>query len=399
MKLPEQAKKLPLGPGVYFFLDAKRNVLYVGRATSLRRRVLSYFRTIDPKAQQLVQRATKIKAQKTETVLESVFLEANLIKKYWPKYNIKERDNRSFLYLIIPKTDYSRPFLVRERELEKFSPEARIFGPYQSLRLIETALKLARQIFPYSTCQPFSGRPCFDYQVGLCPGLCLGIISKKDYQKNIANLILLLKGEKKRLIKKLKKENPDKILALKHLQDVALISQDEAQKPFFRFAKIEGYDVSHLSGKETVGSMVVFINAESDKRYYRLFKIKQDENNDLAALEEVITRRFGHQEWSWPDLILVDGGKPQVSYLSKVLEKNSINIPLVGISKFANDKLVFPNKSKDSFKKLAQLTKPILLMVREEAHRFALRYSRQRRRNRFKTIHPGTRKPRPSKRG
>lgn len=259
-----------------------------------------------------------------------------------------------------------------------------VFGPYQSLSLIKTALRIIRRIFPYSTCRPLSGKPCFDYQIGLCPGACVGKISKIDYRKNINNLILFLRGEKKKLLKKLQKENPEKVQALKHIQDVSLINDLDSgilNLEFWISAKrIEGYDISHLAGRETVGAMIVFTNGIADKTQYRLFKIREaPANDDLRALEEVITRRFRHREWRFPDLIFIDGGKPQISFISKVLEKINIAIPLVGISKFGGDKLVFPSRLKTSIKELIEANKNILLKVREEAHRFAIKSSRRQR--------------------
>ena len=379
MNLLLQVKKLPMKPGVYLFLDKSGKPLYVGRATFLKRRVLSYFQRLrDTRLAEMLNLAVKIKHYKTDNLLEAIILEANLIKKYWPKYNVKEKDDRSFIYIVIPKTDYPRPFIVRKRELQKFVPNAAVFGPYQSLSLIKNALRIIRKIFPYSICRINSGKPCFDYQIGLCPGACAGKISKENYQKNIKNLILFLRGEKKKLLKKLKSENPLAILGLKHIQDVALISRDDV--PVGQFSRIEGYDISHLTGKETVGSMVVFTGNVIDKTQYRLFKIKKaPANDDLRALEEVITRRFSHPEWPRPDLILIDGGKPQIDYISKVLKKRNIDIPLVGISKFGGDKLVFAPKIKSSLKELIQTIKGILLKVREEAHRFALKTSRRQR--------------------
>ncbi|OGZ34879.1 MAG: hypothetical protein A3A94_03070 [Candidatus Portnoybacteria bacterium RIFCSPLOWO2_01_FULL_43_11] len=381
MNLLSQAKKLPLSSGVYLFLDKKGRILYVGRAISLRKRVMNYFRKdLDPRIKEMVSLATKIKCQKTETILEAIISEANLIKKYWPKYNVREKDNRSFIYLIIPKTDFPRPLIVRQRELQKFpSARAFIFGPYQSISLLKNALRIIRRIFPYGTCQPFSGKPCFNYQIGLCPGLCLGKITKKDYQKNIKNIILLLSDRKKRLFKKLKKENPEKARGLKHLQDVSLILKEEFSL-ISKINRIEGYDISHLTGKEPIGAMVVFINGQPDNSQYRLFKIKEaPKNDDLRALAEVIKRRFNHPEWPWPDLILIDGGRPQINYISKILKNRQLNIPLIGISKFKKDKLVFPPKTKKSLKELAQNIKPILLRVRNEAHRFCLKSSRHQR--------------------
>ncbi|MFN3301604.1 MAG: GIY-YIG nuclease family protein [Patescibacteria group bacterium] len=383
------SQKIPLSPGVYTFIDKKGDVLYVGRAISLRKRLQQYFqKNLDPRIEEMVKKAKEIKFFKTENLLEAIILEANLIKKYWPKYNIKERDDRSFIYIVIPKKiDFPKPIIVRGKDIKNLKLKDEnfyIFGPYQSLSLIKNALRIIRRIFPYSLCKPYDPnqkgplRPCFDYQIGLCPGTCIGKISKEDYQKNIENIVLLLSGKKEDLLKKLKEENPDKIKSLKHIQDVSLITKEEnLWKNFFR---IEGYDISHLSGKETYGSMVVFINNRPDKKEYRLFKIKEAPlNNDLKALAEVISRRFKHIEWHLPNLILIDGGKPQVNFISKILKEHHINIPLVGISKLASDKLIFPPKIKKSLKQLIEANKEILLKVREEAHRFSLKASRHKR--------------------
>jgi len=374
-------KNIPQKSGVYLFLDKKEEVLYVGRAVNLKRRLLNYFENnLDPRIREMVRLAKKIKIQTTDNLLEAIILEANLIKKHWPKYNVREKDNRSFLYIVIPKQDFTKPIIVRGREIKKFPHQkADIFGPYKSLNLITTALRIIRRLFPYSTCKVGSGKPCFDYQIGLCPGACIGAISLKDYQKNIDNIILLLKGQKKTLLKRLEKENPAKVLALKHLEDVALLSKDDYYLTP-QMQRIEGYDISHLSGKETYGSMVVFENAKPNHQAYRLFKIREaSPGNDLASLEETLIRRFRHQEWHYPDLILIDGGKPQIDYLTKVFAKHNISIPFLGISKYQNDKLVFPKNTSSFLKHLANEMKNTLLQVREEAHRFAITAGRRKR--------------------
>ncbi len=410
MNLLDQAKNLPLSPGVYIFLSGKGEILYVGRATSLRRRVSQYFRKdIDLRIGEMVGLAGKIKYHATPTVLEAIILEANLIKKYWPKYNVKDKDNRSFVYIVFPKSDFPKPIIVRGRELQQFPLMARppfprgatgglpssaksggkgrptpfhsplergksatVFGPYQSTTLVRNALKVIRRIFPYSICKP-TGKPCFDYQVGLCPGACVGAINKQDYQKNISNIILLLKGEKKKLLKKLTKENPLAALALKHFQDVTLIAREDFIVGDQKFNRIEGYDISHFAGKEVYGSMVVFTGGKPDNSQYRLFKIKTVGNNDLDALKEMMERRLKHSEWPRPDLILIDGGKPQVDYIFKVIEQHQVAVPLLGISKLNGDRLVFPPKSKSTLKDLAETIKTTLQGVRDEAHRFANR--------------------------
>ncbi|MCX6794374.1 MAG: GIY-YIG nuclease family protein [Candidatus Falkowbacteria bacterium] len=379
--LKNKLKTIPKKPGIYFWLDKTGKILYVGRATSLKNRLSQYFqKNIDSRIAEMVASAANIKYEVTETLLEAIILEAKNIKKYWPKYNVRDCDDRSFIYVVIPKTDFSKPLIVRGTDLKKFpTTRAKIFGPYQSFHLIQSALRLIRRVFPYGTCAPAgtasnsNGRACFDYQIGLCPGACVGIISPENYQKNIDNIILLLSGEKKRLINKLKKDNPDKIKALKHLQDVALLTREDNLEEH-KINRLEGYDISHHAGKESYGAMAVFESGEASKKEYRLFKIKEaPAGDDERALSEMLLRRFKHSEWPMPDLIMIDGGMPQISFLSRVFKANNINIPLVGISKFSGDKLVFTPETKKPLRGLAENIKPTLLKLREEAHRFANR--------------------------
>ena len=384
-KIIKKSKKFPNSPGIYWF-SKKVKRIYVGKAASLKKRIASYFRASDSRIKMMVNEADNISFKKTNSVLEAVILEANEIKKYWPKYNIKEKDDRSFVYLVITKEDFPKPFIARGREVEKYAAGSNIFGPYQGFRILKTVLRLVRKIFPYSVCKPNQGHPCFDYQIGLCPGICVDAISRKDYNKDIKNLILFFKGEHKRLFKKLKKENPEKIFALKHIQDLALITRNNV----FNLAqqRIEGYDISHFGGHEPVGAMVVFVSGFSDSSEYRLFKIKNTKNtfDDLAMLEEVLERRFNHNEWPKPDIILIDGGKNQVFRAKKVLLKRNIFVPIVGIVKILGhsgsaaeaDNLIFEN-AKPSVKKLLMSSRQLLQQVRNEAHRFAISFQRKRR--------------------
>jgi len=380
-KLKNKLKIVPKKPGIYFWLDKNGKVLYVGRATNLKSRLGQYFqKNISERIAEMIKTAKDIKFEATETLLEAIILEAKNIKKFWPKYNIVDRDDRSFIYVVIPKIKFSKPLIVRGTDLKKFpNSKAKIFGPYQSFYLLQNALRLIRRIFPYGNCAPHSGKACFDYQIGLCPGACIDNISARDYQKNINNICLLLSGEKKRLTVRLMKENPDKIKALKHIQDVSLLTREDDLGET-KVNRIEGYDISHHQGKESYGSMVVFENGEANRNEYRLFKIKEAPGgDDERALSEVLLRRFKHSEWLLPEIIMIDGGSPQISFLSKIFQANNINIPLVGISKFGGDKLVFTPKTKKEIRDLANNIKPTLLKLREEAHRFA-NYGRKRAR-------------------
>lgn len=391
-KIHKISKTFPNSPGVYFFLDKNKKPIYIGRAGSLKKRIASYFRTKDPRIGEMVRLAKGLKFEKTKTLLEAIILEANLIKKYWPKYNVQEKDNKSFDYLVITKDKFPKVLTVRGRELEKYGAgKSKIFGPYQSYRLLRTALGLVRRIFPFGKCVPNQGKPCFDHQIGLCPGICVGAISQKDYKKNIDNIALFFGGQKKRLLKNLKKDNPEKIQALEHINDVSLLQGSEnvsGQRRDGVYGRVEGYDISHLSGKDPVGAMVVFEGGEKNPAQYRLFKIKNLEKgknyNDIGMLKEVLERRLNHKEWAFPDIIFVDGGLNQVRAAKEVLRKRNIFIPIVGLAKigghsasaYLEDKLIITN-IKRSNKDLLVASKKIFQAVRNEAHRSAISFNRK----------------------
>ena len=374
-KINRKIKLAPNSPGVYFF-KKNNKFIYIGRALNLKNRLADYLRSSDLKTNRMVKEADNLSVKKTGNLLEAVILEANLIKKYQPKYNIREKDNRSFIYIVVPQTDWPYPFLARGRELDKYRPEnAFIFGPLKSFSLAKNLLLVLRRVFPYSTCKLNAGKPCFHYQIGLCPGKCQGLITKEEYRKNIENLILVLSGKKEKAVKNL--TDPWKIYLLENLDDSLLIVREENLPAQAGPAgslidkKIEAYDISHLAGKETVGAMVVFENGDFDKNQYRLFKIKTAKpSDDLSALAEMIERRIKHKEWAYPDLFLIDGGKTQVKTAQKILTRNKINVPVVGIAKFKGDKLVFL-KIKKSLKELIVLSFGRLQKARNEAHRFA----------------------------
>lgn len=375
-KLLKIAKKSPKLPGVYFWRDKYKKVLYVGRATNLNSRLNQYFqKNTDIRIKEMVHGAANLDFIVCSSLLEAIILEAKSIKKYWPKYNIVDRDDRSFIYIAInTKEAFPKLAIIRGQDLKKFPVSAyQLFGPYQSFTLINSALRLLRRIFPYSTCRPHSGKACFDYQIGLCPGACIDAINTTAYKKNIKYLILLLSGQKQRLLKKLEKENPLQARALKHLQEVSLLAKEDDLNQR-RLARIEGYDISHFQGKESYAAMVVFENGLKNNAEYRLFKIKTaPAGDDERALLETLLRRFKHLEWQHPDIIMIDGGSPQISFLSRELAKHNLVLPLIGISKFSGDLLVFPKGAKNNFKDLVNNLKPVLLQVREEAHRFANR--------------------------
>lgn len=403
-RLKSISKKFPNTPGVYFWMGADKKSLYIGRAGSLKKRIASYFLTRDPRINEMVALARNVKFQKTDTLLEAIILEANLIRKFWPKYNVKEKDNRSFLYIVITNDEFPRLLTIRARELEKYSVTAKsakaIFGPYQSYHLLRATLEIVRRIFPYTTCKPGAERACFHYQIGLCPGVCIGQADKKEYAEMIRNLILFFRGDKRRLLARLKKQNPEAIKSLQHVSDVSLLSgSDNFMKQGGQFAvgRIEGYDISHLAGKEPVGSMVVFENGERDPSQYRIFKIRGDASrattynlpptssyDDLGMLREVLERRLNHREWPMPDVFFIDGGLLQVKTARDTIARHQIFVPVVGLNKSGRhaasaageDKLVALN-TKGVGKDLLLGSKKLFQEVRNEAHRFAIGHNRR----------------------
>ena len=294
-KIVKKIKQAPNAPGVYFF-KKNNKFIYIGRALNLKNRLTNYLHPSDPKTEQMTQEANELVFKKTANLLEAIIMEADLIKKHLPKYNIREKDDRSFIYIVIPKVDWAYPLLIRGRELSKYRPKnAFVFGPLKSFSLAKNLLLVLRRIFPYGACKLNAGKPCFHYQIGLCPGKCLGLITKKEYQKNIDNLTLVLSGQKEKIIKNL--TDAWKIYLLKNIDDSILATRDENLPEFLTNKKIESYDISHMNGKETVGAMVVFEDGDFDKTQYRLFKIKTAKyGDDLSALAEMIERRLKHQE-------------------------------------------------------------------------------------------------------
>lgn len=389
--------ELPDRPGVYIFRGPSRAVLYIGKATSLKSRVASYFRrdliaTRGPILVGMIETAKSVDFIETDSVLEALILEAALIKKHQPVYNTKEKDNKSFNYVVITKEDFPRVITMRGRELDTKSNEIKYsFGPFPQGSILREALAIVRKIFPFrDKCKPLSGKPCFNAQIGLCPGVCAGTISKTEYAKTIRRIKLFFEGNKKTLVsglerdmkvsaKNLKFEEAGKIkrmiFALNHIQDVAIIKA--SYKPNLGDAsfRIEAYDVAHISGTNVVGVMVVVEDNEPKKSDYRKFKIKTSTNDDNASLKEMLERRFNHPEWPMPKLIVVDGGKAQVNTAEKALKVWGIGIPVVGVVKdehhkpkgFLGDKAIIKNRDR------------AILLANSEAHRFAVGFHRQLR--------------------
>jgi len=404
--LLNKAKKASLTPGIYLFYDKQKELIYVGKATNLRSRIRSYFagqKSMRP-IESFINEVKNIRWIKTDSVLEAIILEAKYIKKFQPKYNVLGKDDKSWNYLIITKEKFPRLEFIREHDLHSARPTRHlrpirhIFGPFPGLNA-QATLKILRRLFTYSTCEPNSGKPCFYRQLNQCLGVCTGEISSAEYNRKVIKpLVAFLSGKKKAVLRAFEKqmrsaaksENFEEAARLRNqtfnlqkIQDFALISQSFIRpiSPLRPIPTIEGYDISNLGSTGMVGSLVTFVNGEPDKSLYRKFKIRTvSGQSDVDCLAEVLKRRLNHADWPLPDIILVDGGKPQANAARKVLNKKCVQRPIVGIAKG-------PARKKNEFftsdPKLAawiKENKTLLIRVRDEAHRFAIKYQRQLRR-------------------
>jgi excinuclease UvrABC nuclease subunit len=403
-----QKKKIPDAPGVYFFLGPKKEILYIGKATSLKTRTASYFtKDITEKRSKtialMVEKARSLDYTVTDSVLEALILEANLIRTHKPKYNTLLKDDKSYNHLIITNENFPRVLVVRGRDItEKYKDEEILyhFGPFTNGSLFREALKVVQKLFMYyDTKAPVGeektkiekGQINFNRQIGLYPEEG----NKKLYLQTIRHIKLLFQGKKKIILKELHKEMMQKaeeeafeeaaslkkkIFALQHIQDISLIKDESRIHCDEHSVRIEAYDIAHLSGKDMVGVMTVVQGGIPDKSQYRKFKIQSvSGSNDPAALKEVIERRLGHEQWPQPQIIVVDGGTAQKNAAEHILRKHSVSIPVVAVVK---DEKHNPVRLLAA-KKLIDQHEHAILLANAESHRFAINYHKQRRSKSF----------------
>jgi excinuclease ABC subunit C len=412
--------KLPDNPGVYFFLKGKE-ILYIGKATSLRDRVKSYFGKdlIETRGQLIVDmvwKADKIDWQDTDSVLEALVLEAEYIKKHQPYHNTREKDDRSFNYVCITKEKLPKVLTVRGKLLgiNNFSgltlPRVRggthtvqnyqfqaIFGPFTNGLQLKEAMKIVRGIFPYLD-EYSSKKQNYEFyrQVNIAPDIS-DAEKIKQYQNNIKYIKLFFRAKKKDIVRDIKKEMMSaaaareferagelkrQLFALKHINDVALLKNENYLKnraSHIAF-RIEAYDIAHMSGKNMVGVMTVVENNNVAKSEYKKFRIRtQSGANDTGALTEVLERRLAHREWAFPDLIVVDGGVAQINAAVIVIKKMGFNIPIVSVIKDEHHK----PKAIIGDEELSRKYKSEILLANSEAHRFAISYHKKMRGKNF----------------
>lgn len=429
-KLAEKLKGLPAQPGVYFHKDGTGQIIYVGKAASLRNRVRQYFqssRRRDPKTDALVNEIMDTDWVTVESELDALFLEAEQVRRYMPRYNILLRDDKSSTYVRINYDDLHPAITFTRRPLDD---RAKYFGPYYSATEIKRALKYLRKIFPYSThTGVLPRRACLQYHLGLCPGLEEDKTPLADYKANLRKLMQFLRGERVKLLEKMEKDM-QKLAKKQDFEEAAHIRNQYyaikalskqivfSDREFMDISKdrglqglsdllglsepprrIEGYDISHMQGTDNVASMVVFTNGLPDKAAYRKFKMRIPGNNDFAHMHEVITRRCSEKNvkaWGLPDLFLIDGGKGQLGAAIKARDELGIVRPMVGLAKREEEIVVHLEKSLVNVGKLqlhnqnaittesedflmillpksSDIVK-LLQRVRDESHRFAVSY-------------------------
>lgn len=426
MKLSDIKKlNLPKTPGCYQFFNQQGEIIYIGKAANLLARVSSYWRPgteHTPAKEAMVANVRAIKFIEVDSEVEAFLLEANLIKKYQPYYNILLRDDKRHAYIKV-STEEAWPRVYLTRTVDQ---SGTYFGPFVSTEAVKEVLKIIRKIWPYRSCTHLPKKACLYYRIGKCPGMCEAKITVAEYQIIIKDIILFLEGRKKDIVRQLEKElkillkkkQPDEAeqnrigflqYQLRQLRQVLGNAQllsvgDKYANDVVELAKIlqlskvpqriEGFDIANIFGKHAVGSMVVFAGGEADKSQYRKFKIQTsiNEANDVKMLKEILERRLRHslpgavEPWLMPDLIVVDGGKGQLNVVLRVIKKMKLDINAISISKgaglrssIARDKIFFPGQALPLVLPLASPALHLIKRVRDEAHRFAIGFHRDLR--------------------
>jgi excinuclease ABC subunit C len=410
-KLRAKLKQLPAAPGVYFHKNREGEVIYVGKAAILKNRVRQYFQAPerkDAKTRALVAEIDDTDWIVVDTEMDALFLESEMIKRYMPKWNILLRDDKTVCYVRIDMKS-EVPYVTMTRNPEDDGAE--YFGPYYGKTAIARALRVLRKIFPYYD-KPYDGKKTLNTDLGLTPGIEVGRMTPQDYKHSLRRMISYLKGNRKKLVRDVEKlmyeaaDNGEyeraavyrnQFFGLKGLGTKIIFSDKEfldisSDQALFDLAdmlglakppvRIEGYDISHQSGTNVVGSMVCFINGAADRTKYRRFKLRKQQNNDTESMNEVLTRRMRHlDDWGKPDLIVLDGSVGQLSAVRKICAEAGVAV--IGRdksgdhSKNARVRIVILEGNEDyRMVELAPDSHIAKLVARidDESHRFAIQY-------------------------
>lgn len=408
-KLENKVKNLPDTPGVYIFRDKERRIIYIGKAKSLKKRVVSYFgRPQTNKNQIMVSKLADLDYVLTNTEAQAQILEASLVKEKQPQYNIDLKDDKSFPFIKISNAKFPLLSISRRRSLK---PEDTLisFGPYTNQKLLRQVVKMIRRIFGFRSCKNMPKAACLYYRLKLCPAPCIGKVSSLEYAGIIKNIILFLAGKYEELEKALsvkmlaaaKNNNFEAAAKIRdQLNALAVMKQscpyssglDELEdlRNLLKLknipGRIEAFDISNLAGKQATGSMVSFYKGRPDKNNYRRFRIKTVLGiDDYKMLAEVVRRRYLRlktENLPLPDLILIDGGKAHLLTAKNEIKKLGLAIPLVSIAK---DKENLYLEGKKFPIRLRSDTPALNLIrrIRDEAHRFAISYHHLLRRKKM----------------
>lgn len=403
--MKQKLKELPALPGVYFHKNAEGEIIYVGKAAVLKNRVRQYFQKSrkDPKTEALVAEIADTDWEVVDSEMDALFLEAEMVKRYMPKWNILLRDDKSVTYVRVNLKDEVPDVTLTRNPL---GDGAKYIGPFYAKSGIEKALRILRRTFPYYD-KPYNGKKTLNTDLGLTPGIEVGKTTPAEYKKNLRRLVRYLEGGRQKLMKELEKtmadesakgnfeeaaKARDQLFSLRELNKKIVfsdrefldISADKALRALQEALglpepprRIEGYDISHQSGTNAVGSMVVFINGAASRKDYRKFRLHTSTNDDLRSMTEVIARRLRHPEWDFPNLIVLDGGIGQVNAIQPLVAP--YGIPVIGRDKSGNHahsaktKIILPDGGVMGISPDSHVAR-LIARIDEESHRFAITY-------------------------
>lgn len=442
-KIKEIINNAPKDPGVYSFLDANQKVLYVGKASKLKERLKFY---IDksvlnkyPKTLKMVSQAFNLKYFTVDTEVEALVLEAALIKKYKPKYNIDLKDDKSYGLIEIIKDEFGS---YRLRQVRKRTKNGVYFGPFPSGTDVNYVLRNIRKLIPYRDCNKSKykyyksvNRPCLYGYIGLCPAPCQGANEIQENNQNIEKIKKFLGGKSKSVIKDLyrdmkqysnlqeyekanaikKRLNHYEYMSKKYQNEVELLANvgdigtedykvkelleilsgyfevfklkkdDESYHKTFR---IEYFDISNLGTSIIVAASTCTVGGVINKKYYRKYKIKNSSGtgmieyqNDFEAMGQLLKRRvLNDDKWGKADLFVIDGGKGQLSAVLNSLELLNYKIPVIALAK-KEEEIYLKNEGKFIKLRLPKNSTALSILIkgRDEVHRFGVTFNRSLR--------------------
>jgi excinuclease ABC subunit C len=394
---------LPQKTGVYYFRNAKGTAIYIGKAVNIKRCILSHLHS--SYSQNALSETRSIDYTLCASDIEALILESRMIKKFHPKYNALLKDDKNFIFIVATKEPYPR--IITSHQPRGYEG-ARIVGPFTDSRAVKKLLSFLRTSFPFRSCRVFPKKECFYYFINRCPAPCTQKITPAEYEKTVKQILAIFRGDKsigsikkdltlnmKRAAKKHAYEKAaelrnrimhlDSVLSHKnYLSDISEETHERSQHTLTKLfpshkeiRRIEGYDISNIAGTNATASMIVFDKGKPEKSQYRIFHIRSSEGmpNDTQMLQEALARRLTHTEWPLPDLILIDGGKGQLSSAKKALASAHVGKKIAVAALAKKEEILFLSPQR-SFRvsSLPLETSHLLTAARDEAHRFARKH-------------------------